>query len=186
MYQESGIYHVFNRGWNHKQIFYSEENYRYLTEKIATTKERFGIDVIAYCLMPNHYHLLVQQNSEIPVSKWLQYIFNGYSQAINKQEGRKGTLFEGRPKHILIEGDKYFQELIAYIHFNPVAAGLVSEAAEWEFSNCQEWLGKRDSTLISKHIVDSFISKTEYKEFLKYYSEIQHEKILDKFKLEGS
>jgi len=186
LYQESGIYHIFNRGCNRNPIFYTDENYRYLTEKISTTVERFGVDVIAYCLMPNHYHLLVQQNSEVPISKWLQYIFNGYSQAINKQEGRTGTLFEGRPKHILIDSDEYLLDVIAYIHFNPVAAGLTSKPVKWEFSNCLEWLGKRESMLISNHIIESFISRSEYADFLNYYSETKSKNLLDKFNLENN
>jgi len=186
LYQESGIYHIFNRGCNRNPIFYTDENYRYLTEKISITVERFGVDVIAYGLMPNHYHLLAQQNSEVPISKWLQYIFNGYSQAINKQEDRTGTLFEGRPKHILIDSDEYLLDVIAYIHYNSVAAGLAQKADEWEFSNCLEWLGKREATLISNHIIDTFVSRFDYEEFLSHYTETRNEKILDRFDLEGS
>jgi len=135
--------------------------------------------------MPNHYHLLVRQNSEIPISKWLQRIFNGYSQAINKQEQRTGTLFEGRPKHILIDSDKYLLDIIAYIHYNPVAARLVAHPIDWEFSNCSEWLGQRSSALICEDFIDAFISRPDYVEFLEHYSEIRQEKLLEQLDLEG-
>ncbi len=185
MFQEAGIYHVYNRGCNRGKVFFNDENYRYLIRKLESSIEQFNIEVIAYCLMPNHYHLLVRQKSEIPVSKWLQRIFNGYSQAVNKQEKWTGTLFEGRPKHILIDSDRYLLEIIAYIHYNPVAARLVDHPDEWEFSNCLEWMGQRSTTLLSEDFIRTFISRSDYVEFLEHYSEVQQEKLLDRFDLEG-
>jgi len=185
MYQESGIYHIYNRGCNHDNIFFKKENYRYLIKKFEETISLYSIEMIAYCLMPNHYHLLVRQNSERPISKWLQQIFNGYTQAVNKQEGRSGTLFQGRPRHILIDSEEYLLDLIGYIHFNPVKAGLTTRPKDWEFSNCREWYGQRRSKLISEKFIREFLSRSEYKDFMQYYNNIQQAKLLDKFKLDG-
>lgn len=94
--------------------------------------------MVAYCLMPNHYHFLVRQLSDRALSQWVQMLFNGYSQAINQQLNRKGTLFQNRAKHILIDKDEYLVHLVRYIHYNPVEAGLVHSPEEWQFSNYLE------------------------------------------------
>ena len=85
------FYHIFNRGVNGMNIFYKPENYLYLLRKLKATIEKYGVGIIAYCLMPNHYHFLLRQLTTRPLSQWIQMLFNGYSQAINRQLVRKGT-----------------------------------------------------------------------------------------------
>ena len=100
---KGNFYHIYNRGCNKEPIFFKEENYLYLLRKFKKTYKKYGANIIAYCLMPNHYHILVEQKIEVPLSEWIRSIFIGYTQAINKQQNRKGTLFEGRAKHLLID-----------------------------------------------------------------------------------
>ena len=120
-------YHLFNRGWNKGKIFFSESNYIYLLKKIKASVHKYGVGIIAYCLMPNHYHLLVRQETDRPLSEWVQFLFNGYVQAINKQLGQSGTLFQGRTKHILVDNDAYLIHLVRYIHYNPVASKIIQQ-----------------------------------------------------------
>ncbi len=117
--------------------------------------------------MPNHYHFLVRQMTERPISDWLKDLFNGYVQAVNKQVGRSGTLFQGRAKHVLVDRDEHLIHLARYIHLNPVKAGLAKRPQNWRFSNYAEWLGARGGTLVDRDFVMAYFSTFEqYIEFV--------------------
>lgn len=163
-------YHIYNRGCNKEKIFFYEDNYYYLLKKMKTSFRDYGANVIAYCLMPNHYHFLVQQLTEKQLSTWLRKIFVGYSQAINKQQNRRGTLFGSRPKHIAIEKEEYLDHLIWYIHTNPVSAGMVTKPDQWKFSNYSECIGKRNGNIFDKDFIDQrYGSFSEYEKFINEY-----------------
>ncbi len=164
-------YHIYNRGAGKSKIFLVEENYHYLIQLIEKNCEKYGMGIICYCLMPNHYHFLLRQLTDIPISKFINVLFNGYVQALNRQQNRTGTLFEGRFKHILIDEWKYLIHLCRYIHRNPVKAGLVKSPEEWEHSNYRDWIGRRngilkDNEFIKEHFADAnsyiqFVNDTE-------------------------
>ncbi len=163
-------YHIFNRGCNRQNIFFSDRNYLYLLRKIKASYEKYGVGMVAYCLMPNHYHFLLQQKTDRPLSDWIQYLFNGYTQAINKERNRSGTLFQGRARHVLLETDEQLIHVARYIHVNPVAAGLASRPEEWIWSNYLEWIDERPGTLIMRELVKSYFSTPEhYREFVADY-----------------
>jgi REP element-mobilizing transposase RayT len=102
-FAKGNYYHIYNRGCNREDIFRSEENYlfllRRLKEKInvlrtSEVRSTSCVTVIAYCLMPNHYHFLLRQETDVPLSELLQALFNSYSKAFNKMYQRNGTLFD--------------------------------------------------------------------------------------------
>ena len=141
IFAPSNYYHIFNRGINRQKIFLSKENYLYCVRLLKKHSESYLITVIAYCLMPNHYHLLLRQESDISISKYVNVVFSAYVQALNKRLGRKGPLFESRFKHVHVDKDEYILHLCRYIHLNPVKAGLVNNPRKWFFSNYLEWIG---------------------------------------------
>ncbi len=164
------LYHIYNRGCNKENIFFNEENYIYLLRKIKNSYIKYGATLIAYCLMPNHYHFLVRQVMDRPLSEWIQVLFNGYVQAVNKQQGRSGTLFQGKARHILVDDNSYLVHRARYIHFNPVEAGLVSRPEDWHFSNYAEWIGLRKGTLVDhKFLKDYFPEPLDYRKFVEDY-----------------
>jgi REP element-mobilizing transposase RayT len=164
-------YHIYNRGCNKENIFFNPENYIYLLRKIQNTRHKYGATLLAYCLMPNHYHFLARQESERPLSDWIQTLFNGYTQAINKQQGRSGTLFQGRAKHILVDNDAYLIHLARYIHYNPVEARLVHLPEKWAYSNYAEWIGQRKGTLMDVEFIKSYFPQPDdYRRFVMDYS----------------
>jgi putative transposase len=161
-------YHVFNRGVNKQTIFFSNDNYRYCLRLIGKYAEKFSIQVVTYCLMPNHYHLLIRQDGDVPISKFIQGIFNSYVQAVNKQQSRSGPLFEGRFKHVLVDRDEYLMHLMRYIHLNPVTANLAARSEDWPYSNYQEFTERRNGKLVDLSVKDMFFPSTsDYENFVK-------------------
>jgi REP element-mobilizing transposase RayT len=146
-YSPGGYYHVYNRGAGRAPIFFTPANYEYCLRLVKQHHRKYGARVIAYCLMPNHYHFLFRQETETPLSKLINVVFSAYVQAVNIQEERTGTLFEGRFQHVQVERDEYLTWLCRYIHLNPVKACLVSRPEDWPYSNYQDWIGGRAGTL---------------------------------------
>jgi REP element-mobilizing transposase RayT len=133
-------------------------------------RKEFGITVIAYCLLPNHYHFLLRQDGEKAAGLLPQRTFNGYVKAYNKRYNHSGTLFESNFKPKPVTTDSYLLQLCRYIHANPVKHGLVQNLDEWPYSNYLEWLRERKGTLVDHEFVDHyFADRQQYAEFVKDY-----------------
>jgi putative transposase len=169
-FAQGEYYHIYNRGCGRENIFRESENYLYLLRLVQKKLPQFQVTFIAYCLMPNHYHFLLRQNTDISVGNFVQSVFNSYSKAFNKRYKRSGTLFEGpfQAKHI--NKQEYLIHLCRYIHRNPVDAGLVISPEEWPFSDYCNWIGVKESTHIDKDFIENiFYSAKEYKTFVKEF-----------------
>ncbi|NIM96190.1 MAG: transposase [Anaerolineales bacterium] len=164
---ERHYYHVYNRGCGGETIFTRRRNYEFLLGRVETYLTDYPLGMIAYCLMPNHYHFLLSSEETYSLSRFVQRLFNSYTQAFNKQQRRRGTLFEGRARRVHVDTDKYVIHLCRYIHLNPVKAGLVEGPGEWPYSNFHEWVGQRQGILIDQEFVKQYFSKPEeYEEFV--------------------
>ena len=119
-----GFYHIFNRSLANIHLFPDVSYYEKLLEKLSLLIKEGDWIVYAYCLMPNHYHLLVEEK-KIPVAKLIGRLFTSYSAFFNKRNKRHGPLFEDRFKSKLIQKYNYFLEVSRYIHLNPVKSGLI-------------------------------------------------------------
>jgi putative transposase len=147
-------YHLYNRGNNHQLIFFERENYLYFLRQLRHRLTSDSLDVIAYCLMPNHYHLLVCLKTE-DLPGLMQPFVLAYTKAINKRYGRVGSLFQGRYQAIHVDSKAYLLNLSRYIHLNPVKAELVDKPEEWEFSSYPEYTGLRKGTLPKLNVLQS-------------------------------
>ena len=179
-------YHIYNRGANRQPIFRTRDNYLFLLRRVKKYGAHFEILVIAYCLMPNHYHFLLRQDGPHPISAFVQAVFNSYTKAFNKMFDRSGTLFEGPFRAIMVAQDEYLVHLCRYIHRNPLEAGLVDHPARWEFSNYREWVGERNGTLVDRALVrEWFPSPGEYEQFvMEYTPPAKIEAVMERFRLE--
>ena len=163
-------YHIYNRGAHRKSLFREEDNYFFVLKRIKRYCRQFNISMIAYCLMPNHYHFLVRQNGDKRAGLLAQMVFNSYSKAYNKKYQHSGTLFEGRFEAKHIDNDDYLLHLCRYIHVNPVKDGLVSSCADWPYSNYLEWVGLRQGKLVDRQFIAEMFPKAgEYEEFVQDY-----------------
>jgi REP element-mobilizing transposase RayT len=176
-------YHIYNRGAGKAKIFFEEENYVYLLKIVKKYALDNRFSVIAYCLMPNHFHFLLRQDSEYPLNLALGFIFNSYTKAINKRYSRSGTLFQGSFKSIHVEDNKYLIELCRYIHRNPIDDGLVNKIEEWKYSNYHEWIDKRNGSLFNTQFRDkSFPGGKGYESYvLTHFSNKEFEKMIKKY-----
>ena len=152
--QGGDYYHIFNRGVNRQNLFLEERNYRYFLKLYAHHVEPVA-ETYAYCLLPNHFHLLVriktaeEQQHDHEIRKVPEIarvsnpgqafsnLFNAYTKAMNQAYGRTGSLFE-RPFHRLaVTSDSYFAQLVVYIHQNPQRHGLSEDFRQWPYSSYQ-------------------------------------------------
>ena len=164
IFQAGNYYHVYNRGNNRQLIFFEQDNYTYFLRQLRTHLMHRGVDIIAYCLMPNHYHLLVYLKNEY-FSKLMQAFTLSYAKAINQRYKRVGSLFQGLFQAIHVDREEYLLNLTRYIHLNPVEANLVEKAEDWEFSSYQEYVDLRRGSLPKLDRVELF-SADAYRDFL--------------------
>jgi putative transposase len=160
-------YHIYNHAVGQELLFHTPANYEYLLRLVKRHAPASGATVIAYCLMPNHYHFLLRQEGDAPLSKFINVLFNGYVQAINRQQRRKGPLFASRFRHVWIDCEEYITHLCRYIHLNPVKAKLVARANDWPYSNFCDWVGERSGTLKDEAFIrEHFPTAEDYRQFV--------------------
>lgn len=167
---QGSYYHIYNRGADQRSIFRSEENYRYCLRLMSKYLERLQITMIAYCLLPNHYHWLVRQDGEERAGLLPQRGFNAYSTAFNNHNNRSGTLFEDRYKAIVVTTDDYLRHLCRYIHANPVRHGIADAVDLWPYSNSLEWIEQRPGQLVNRDFVKMHFPTTDhYRAYVRAY-----------------
>ncbi|HEV8609609.1 MAG TPA: transposase [Thermoanaerobaculia bacterium] len=128
------IHHITARGNERRDIFRDDSDREDYIERIARYRARFGVRLYAFCLMPNHVHLALEQDPG-SLSDFMHALQSSYTQAFNRRHERVGHLFQGRYKSFLVDSDRYFLALVRYIHENPVKAGIVREARSYPWSS---------------------------------------------------
>ena len=205
MFFEPGeFYHVYNRGNNKQVIFFNQQNYFFFLKKLRDQLAPIS-DIIAYCLMPNHFHLLLRPNEKGLVQRMtfreksmqeLAYrigiLLSSYSQAINKQNKTVGSLFQQKTKAKMLSevnnGSRlsYFEQCFHYIHQNPVVASLVENVSDWPYSSYLDYAGSRSGILCKKEVFTSLTGMFP-RDIMEKTMEELDKKILDKiFDQQGS
>ena len=165
-----GYYHIYNRGARRLSIFREAENYLFLLRRLKHFLGGLELSVVAYCFMPNHYHVLVRQDGPHAAGLLMQRVFNSYTKAFNKRYGHSGTLFERRYLAKAITNTTHLLHLCRYIHANPVKDGFVAHPADWPYSNYLEWVGLREGTLVDREFIEAHFPKVEnYRVFVMEY-----------------
>ena len=211
-FAEDSYYHVFNRGVEKRNIFLEESDYlnfiyylfAYLqpiekvVEKYPDTPTRlYGknlseeVELVAYCLMPNHFHLLLKQNTKDGVSKLLKQLTNAYTLYFNQKNDRVGGLMQGRFRAVGIDNESLFIHLVRYIHLNPVVSpahrslgeggGITQDLNSYRWSSYGDYLGQSAELPSSKSkILSYFPSVGAFKGF--HEDQIDYAKDLEKIK----
>lgn len=183
----NGYYHVYNRGSEKRTIFQSQRDYSKFLERTKENAKKFAIDILAYCLMPNHFHFLLKQNSDIPIAMFLNALQLGHAKYFNTKYERVGPLFQGRFKAKQIETDDYLLQLSAYIHRNPIAKSigksiasrnsensrnLIKQLQSYPYSSYKEYLWIEEKNLSKPIEILEYFSKTNPK--LSYQSFVEN------------
>lgn len=167
---EGAFFHVYNRGVNRENVFFEPRNYPYFVDRMHTYHDPVSMEIFAYCLMPNHFHFLVRQNIPFATTRFFKGVCGGYVRAINNAYNKSGHLFEGKFKIKPVDSVEYLLHLSRYIHLNPVRAGMVSIAEDWEFSSCRAYFGMDGTTLLQPEMILREAGGTEgYKRFVREY-----------------
>ncbi len=144
-------HHVIQRGNNRQSIFNSPENHQALLDLMTESAKRFEVDVHAYVLMDNHFHLLLTPRTEDGLPLMMQAVGRRYVRYFNDLRGRTGTLWEGRYRSTVIEAERFLLACMTYIDLNPVRAGLVAQAGDYPWSSYGHYTGQRIDKLITPH-----------------------------------
>jgi REP element-mobilizing transposase RayT len=136
----NAIYHVTARGDRREPIYLDDDDRIAQLRVVAQAMQRFDAQVLAYCQMGNHYHLVLHTR-QANLSRLMRHLNGVYTQAFNRRHGLVGHLFQGRFKAILVDRDAYLLALCRYVERNPVAAGAVRHATDWQWSSCRAHLG---------------------------------------------
>ena len=131
---EGALYHVFSRGNNQQDIFVTDDDRYLFLDTLGQMSERYDIDIFAYVLMDNHYHLLLR-TPKANLSRSMQWLGTTYTRRFNLDHFQSGHLFQGRYKSILVENDAYLLQLSYYIHNNPLRAGIVNRLIDYRWSS---------------------------------------------------
>jgi len=198
------IYHVLNRGTEQRPIFSDKRDYtRFInlltyyqyerslkysnsTKNEATLPVWKGkgtklAEVICFCLMPNHFHLMVKQLEVGGISKFLRVIQNSYAKYFNIKYKRIGSLFQGRFQAVHVTTDEQFMHVSRYIHLNPVVAEMVDNPKDFEWSSYKTYINNENTELINKEALLTFFrSSTQYEKFV--LNHLGYAKMLNKIK----
>ena len=182
-------YHVFNRGTDKKMIFTNNNEYRrffdlirfyqyqktirfsYLnkTEREKIIKESVGeqlVEIICYCLMPNHYHLLLKQIADNGISRFIRTITNSYAKYFNAIHERTGILFQGNFKAVRVEDNEQLLHISRYIHINPLTGFVTENLNDWYWSSLREYVYNPSEICNKEIILDQFKDKNSYLNFI--------------------
>jgi putative transposase len=180
---ENGFYHVFNRGISRKHIQFSRHFQELFFNQIALSLKKYSVEIHAYCLMTNHYHLLIK-TPDANLDRFMQHFGSGLSRKINMILGGDGALFKSRYRSVRVDSEVYLLQLMKYIHLNPVEAGFVDKPEEYRLSSFpayidydtpKKWL-KTDFLCSLFNGIDSlhqFHEAASPREIKEFYSKVQ-------------
>lgn len=176
-FQPNEFYHIYNRGNQQQIIFFSDDNYRYFLRKVR--KELLSLcEIIAYCLMPNHYHFLIRvkmnssdsitdilTTSQIgkidPLARKIGTLQSSYTRAIQKERNFSGSLFQQKAKAKHLDDPHHLFNCFHYIHQNPWKAKIVKEMGHWLYSSYADYCGERKGSLPNKAIAYKYLEIPE-------------------------
>lgn len=167
---ENAYYHVMNRGRGRQRLFHGDEYYQAFLHTLDEAHQRFGLQILCYCLMSNHYHLLVK-TPEANLGRAMRHINGQYTQRYNRLKNIDGSLFRGRYKAIPVESDSYQLQLSRYIHRNPVEAKMLERLEDYVWSSYPNYISRIPTPdwLYMDEVYAQLAVKSRYRERYRAY-----------------
>jgi putative transposase len=156
------VYHVLNRGNGGLEVFRKGTDYRDFIGLLGRVKERYHVKFFAYCLMPNHFHLVMVPARAEELSKGIQWLMTSHVRRYHRHYGTSGHVWQGRFKSFVIQEDNHLLTVLRYVEANPVRAGLVSSAKDWVWSSHREVIGRAPRLLVDEVPIELPQDWTEY------------------------
>jgi putative transposase len=156
------IYHVLNRGNGGQTIFHKDKDYEAFINIIREARGHYKVKIFAYCLMPNHFHMILMPHHAEDLSKFMQWLMTSHVRRYHQHYGTRGHLWQGRYKSFLIQKDNHLLAVIRYIEGNPKRAGLVNSAKDWLWSSCRETIKIKNHSLIDEIPIELPTNWEEY------------------------
>lgn len=151
-------YHIMNRGRRSERVFFNDNDYQLFIKVLQESFELWNMKISTYCLMQNHYHLLVQTPAG-NLSRCMRHLNGIYTQRFNRLHNQ---LFQGRYKAVLVEGDSYLLEVMRYIHKNPIKAGIVRMLCDYRWSTYHGYLSKaKKMVMVTKGRASHSVNSSE-------------------------
>jgi len=147
---DSCVYHVLNRGNGRSEVFHGSGDYEAFLEIVEEAKDRYAVRILAYCVMPNHFHMVLIPERGVDLSKWMQWVMTSHVRKYHRQYGSSGHVWQGRYKSFLIQSDSHLLTVLRYIEGNPVRARLVDSAKAWRCSSHRENAGITEKALVDE------------------------------------
>lgn len=177
-FKQDQYYHIYNRGVNRQQIFLDHSDYDGFIKRLAIIINRYSnyhklnlrpyfkneFSIIAYCLMPNHFHILIRQNTAEPISKLISKLCTSYAKYFNNKYGRVGNLFQDAFKAKILDSDAYMTYISAYIHLNPK-----EHSWDYQYSSLKEYI--HGGTLCEKNFILKYFNNSN-KDYLNYLRKV--------------
>lgn len=181
------IAHIYNRGNNREKIFYNQQDYKAFLFRIGLAlgfdekdlnqesllslpHSRIRIDskkglfrLHSFCLMPNHFHLLLEQLGDVPISAFISKVCTSYAMYMNKKYKRVGHVFQERFKSVVIDNNSQLMWVSAYIHMNPVKEGMVKSPENYKWSSFNDFSSDRGLRIVYKDLIQDIFWKTDFK-----------------------
>src|SRR6056297_1108989 len=168
------IYHIISRGLRRDKIFRKKKDKDKFLTKLKKTKEKYKLEIFSYCLMDNHYHLLIRTPLG-NLTKAMHYLNASYTNWFKAKHDIVGPVFQGRYKSVLVEDESYLLTLSSYIHLNPLRAGMVEYLKDYKYNSYNEYINKTENNLVDKNLLLSKFEDIErFKEFI--YEWYEHNK----------
>lgn len=160
IFTKGEYYHIFNRGNRKGDIYLDNQDKGVFLERLVKYKDECQINILCYCLMPNHFHFLLKQEGEISVTNFIHRMLISYCMYFNKKYNTVGRLFQGPFKAKLVEREEYLLQLSRYIHLNPGEIFKTRFLKNYLWSSYLDYIGKRNRGLCETDLILSYFSKT--------------------------
>lgn len=172
-----GVYHIFNRGNNYEDVFFCLEDYQLFLNKIKQYLVQV-CDILAFSLLPNHYHLLIRVKEDINTNRFSHQYKNcilSYTYLINKRDGRVGNIFHRHFKRLRVKDELFLKHLLFYIHYNPEDHEYIDDFRKYRFSSFQSFISNRPTLICRDEVIDWF---DDIEGFIDFHRTKSNEEIL--------
>lgn len=134
------IYHAMNRGNRHAAVFPAPADYDAFVTAIGDARARLPLDILGYCLMPNHFHLVLRPRGDGDLGGWMRWLLTAHAQRYHRHDGTSGHVWQGRLEAFPVQDDDHLATVLRYVERNPLRAELVPRAEHWKWSSLPGWL----------------------------------------------